>query len=169
MQGARIAGASKIVAIDVNPAREAISRAYGATHFIDPRAKSDIAAALRELVPGGVDYAFECVGNTNLMRAALEATNPGWGVAISVGIPGGDAQLTFSPASFMTGRSWKGSMLGGAKTRTFVPELVDWYKEGFLKLDELVTHRLPPEEINHGFDMMKSGEAIRSVIVFEHA
>ena len=168
LQGARIAGAAKIVAIDVNPAREQISRDYGATHFINPRETSDITAALRDIAAGGVDFAFECVGHTGLMRTALEATNPGWGVAISVGIAGGNAELTFNPASFMTGRTWKGSVLGGEKTRTTVPVLVDWYHDGFLKLDELVTHRLPLEEINHGFDMMKSGEAIRSVVVFRH-
>jgi S-(hydroxymethyl)glutathione dehydrogenase/alcohol dehydrogenase len=165
LQGARIAGAARIIAIDRNAAREAISRDYGATHFINPANVADLGAAIREIVPAGVDFAFECVGNAALMRTMLEATSAS-GMGVSVGIPGGGAQVTFDPSTFMTGRSWKGSLLGGEKTRTTVPRLVDWYCDGFLKLDELVTHRLQPEQINHGFAMMKSGEAIRSVILY---
>jgi len=166
LQGARIAGATRIIAIDLNASREQICRDYGATDFINPSQVEDLGAAIRSIVPLGVDFAFECVGNAGLMRTMLEATHHGWGMGISVGIPGGGAQVTFDPATFMTGRQWKGSMLGGEKTRTTVPTLVDWYCDGFLKLDELVTHRLPQSEINRGFDMMKSGEAIRSVIVY---
>jgi S-(hydroxymethyl)glutathione dehydrogenase/alcohol dehydrogenase len=167
LQGARIAGATRIVCIDTNASREAICRKFGATDFIDPAQVPDLGAAIQAIVPGGVDFAFECVGHTGLMRTMLEATNPGWGVGVSVGIPPSGSTLALDPASFMMGRSWKGSLLGGDKTRTAVPRLVDWYCDGFLKLDELVTHRIGLDEINHGFDMMKSGEAIRTVIVFD--
>jgi len=165
LQGARIAGANRIIAIDRNPAREQICREYGATDFIKAGEVENLGAAIRAIVPAGVDFAFECVGHTGLMRTMLEATNNCWGMGISVGIPGGGAEVTFDPASFMSGRTWRGSKLGGERTRTTVPRLVDWYCDGFLKLDELVTHRLPLEQINRGFDMMKSGEAIRSVVV----
>jgi len=167
LQGARIAGATRIVCIDTNASREAICRTFGATDFIDPAQVPDLGAAIQAIVPGGVDFAFECVGHTGLMRTMLEATNPGWGVGVSVGIPPSGSTLALDPASFMMGRSWKGSLLGGDKTRTAVPRLVDWYCDGFLKLDELVTHRIGLDEINNGFDMMKSGEAIRTVIVFD--
>jgi S-(hydroxymethyl)glutathione dehydrogenase/alcohol dehydrogenase len=169
LQGARIAGAARIIAVDLNPAREAISRSFGATDFINPAEVPDLAAAIAALVPGGVDYALECVGRPNLMRLALEVTNPAWGTAVSVGIAPSDTELTFNPASFMTGRTWKGSLLGGEKTRTTIPQLVQWYLDGVLKLDELVTHRIELGEVNHGFDMMKSGEAIRTVVVFPNA
>jgi S-(hydroxymethyl)glutathione dehydrogenase/alcohol dehydrogenase len=167
LQGARIAGAVKIICIDLNPEREAICRDYGATHFIDARSAPDLVSAINAIVPGGVDFGFECVGHPVLMRSVLEATNPGWGMGISVGIPPSGTELVFDPSSFMMGRSWKGSVLGGEKTRTTIPRLVDWYCDGFLKLDELITHRLSLDEINRGFDYMKSGEAIRSVILFD--
>jgi S-(hydroxymethyl)glutathione dehydrogenase/alcohol dehydrogenase len=166
VQGARIAGATRIIAVDTNPRREAIGRSLGATAFIDPKSVPDIAAHIRTLTGGGVDFSFECIGNIQVMRAALECTNPAWGVAVCVGIPGGGAQITFDPAQLMLGRTWKGSYLGGEKARTVVPQLVDWYANGFLKLDALITHRISLEQINHGFDMMKTGEAIRSVIVY---
>jgi S-(hydroxymethyl)glutathione dehydrogenase/alcohol dehydrogenase len=166
VQGARIAGAARIYGIDTNPRRASIARSLGATDFIDPRSVADVAAHIRSLSGGGVDFSFECIGNIEVMRAALECTNPAWGVAVCVGIPGGGAQMTFDPAMLMTGRTWKGSLLGGEKTRTVVPQLVDWYVNGLLRLDELVTHRLGLEEINRGFEMMRSGEAIRSVVVY---
>lgn len=167
IQGARIAGARRIIGIDLNPAREKIARAMGATDFVDPRkVEGDLAAHLRTLTGGGVDFSFECVGNEELMRQALESTNHAWGVGVAVGIAAPGKKVAFDPASFMTGRSWKGSYLGNEKPRSTVPQLVDWYMDGFLRIDELITHRITLDEVNKGFAMMRSGEAIRSVIVF---
>jgi len=166
VQGARMAGAARIIGIDLNPAREAIAREYGATDFIDPRATEDAPAAIRALTAGGVDCAFECVGATALMQQALHATNPAGGQVVSVGIPASGSELRFDPALFMTGRSWKGALLGGEKPRTVIPRLADWYASGFLRLDGLISHRLPLDEINRGFAMMKSGEAVRTVILY---
>jgi S-(hydroxymethyl)glutathione dehydrogenase/alcohol dehydrogenase len=167
IQGARIAGARRIIGIDLNPARESIARDMGATDFVDPRKiEGDFAVHLRTLTGGGVDFSFECVGNEELMRQALESTNHAWGVGVAVGIVAPGKKVTFDPASFMAGRTWKGSYLGNEKPRSRVPQLVDWYMDGFLKIDELITHRITLDEVNKGFAMMRSGEAIRSVIVF---
>jgi S-(hydroxymethyl)glutathione dehydrogenase/alcohol dehydrogenase len=168
IQGARLAGASKIIGVDLNPAREEAARSFGATHFVNPQSTPDVVAAVRAISGGaGVDFAFECVGHEELSRQALECTNPAWGTGVAVGIVAPDRQLGFDPMSFLTGRSWKGSLLGGERPKEAVPRLVNWYMDGFLKIDELITHRLKLNEINHGFDMMRSGEAIRSVIIFD--
>jgi S-(hydroxymethyl)glutathione dehydrogenase / alcohol dehydrogenase len=167
IQGARIAGAAKIIGVDINPDREAIARKMGATDFIDAKKEGDVVAALRAAAGGmGVDFAFECVGNNELLRQAVAACNHAWGKCVAVGILSQDKQLAFDPMSFLTGRTLTGSLLGGERPRSAVPRLVDWYMDGFLKLDELVTHRITLDEINKGFDMMRSGESIRTVIVF---
>jgi len=166
LEGARISGATKIVAIDINPAREAIARAHGATHFINPREVEDVVAKVREITGGGADYTFECVGNVALLSQAIDASNPFWGTVVSVGIPGEGVRMDFDPGTIMTGRKITGSLLGGSRTRTTIPRLVDWHADGVLHLDDLITHRLTLDEINKGFDMMKSGEAIRSVVIF---
>jgi S-(hydroxymethyl)glutathione dehydrogenase/alcohol dehydrogenase len=167
VQGAKIAGASKIIGIDINHARESFARQLGATHFINPKVTDDVVAQIRALTGGlGVDFAFECVGSDVLSRQAVDASNHAWGKCVAVGIPPGGKPLNFDPMSFLTGRTWTGSLLGGERPRSAVPRLVDWYMDGFLKLDELVTHQITLDEINHGFDMMRSGEAIRSVVVF---
>ena len=166
LQGARIAGASRIIGIDINPDREGIARELGATDFINPRECNDVVGKIRELSGGGVDFSFECVGNTTLIRQAIECTDPGSGTVVSVGVAGGGAEVSLDPTLLLTGRSWKGAMLGGEKPRTAVPRLVDWYEQGFLKLDSLVSHRIKHDEINRGFDMMRSGEATRTVILY---
>jgi len=167
IQGARIAGASRIIGVDINAAREGVARKLGATDFIYSSEVNDAVARVRELTGGlGADYAFECVGSTALARAAMDCTNHAWGMGVAVGIPGPGQTLDFQPMSFLTGRTWKGSILGGERPKRAVPDLVDWYMDGFLNIDDLITHRIVLDEVNHGFDMMKSGEAIRSVIVF---
>jgi S-(hydroxymethyl)glutathione dehydrogenase / alcohol dehydrogenase len=167
IQGARIAGARRIIGVDVNPERQASARGMGATDFVNPReVEGELSAHLRGMTNGGVDFAFECVGNEELVRQALESTNPAWGVAVGVGIVPPGKKATFEPSSFMTGRTWKGSFLGNEKPRSVVPRLVDWYMDGFLKIDELITHRISLEQINEGFDLMRTGKAIRTVIEF---
>ena len=165
-QGAKIAGATQIIAIDINPDREVVARNFGATEFINPKNVQDIVADIQTLTKGGVDFSFECIGNTALIRTAVDCTNPGWGVTVSVGVPASGSEVSFNPMEMMVGRTWKGALLGGEKPRTVVPKLVDWYANGFLRVDELITHRVALEDINRGFDMMKSGEAIRTVVVY---
>jgi len=167
IQGAKIAGAAKIIGIDINPSRESFARNLGATHFINPKQVEDVVGHIRALTGSlGVDYAFECVGSDVLSRQAVEASNHAWGKCVAVGVTPPGKTLDFNPMSFLTGRTWTGSLLGGERPRSAVPRLVDWYMDGFLKFDDLITHRIGLDDINHGFDMMRSGEAIRSVIVF---
>ena len=168
VQGARISGARRIIGIDVNPDRETIARELGATDFINPKAlPGDIAARVHEITAGGADYAFECVGNPALMRQALEATRPGSGIAMVIGGAPTGQELQLSPMSLLLGRTLRGSMLGGVKGRTDVPAFVDLYMQGQIKVDELITHYLPLEQINEGFALMKSGKAIRAVVLFD--
>ena len=166
LQGARIAGAARIIGVDINPAREATARDYGATDFINPRETPDVPAAIRALTGAGVDCAFECVGHTALMAEAFACTTPAGGQAVSVGIAPSGSELRFDPAAFMTGRSWKGALLGGEKPRSAIPRLADWYERGFLRLDDLISHRLTLDEVNQGFALMKSGDTVRSVILY---
>src|SRR5690606_15813852 len=163
VQGARIAGADMIVGVDINPAREALARRFGLTHFVDPSAiGGDLVAHLVELTKGGADYSFECVGSVDLMRQALECCHRGWGVSVIIGVAGAGQEIRTRPFQLVTGRVWKGSAFGGARGRTDVPKIVDWYMEGKINIDDLITHVLPLEDINKGFDLMHSGESIRS-------
>ncbi|HWB75189.1 MAG TPA: S-(hydroxymethyl)glutathione dehydrogenase/class III alcohol dehydrogenase [Nannocystaceae bacterium] len=167
VQGAKLAGADMIVGVDINPAREALGRKFGMTHFVDPRQHSnDLVAHLVELTKGGADYSFECVGKVDLMRQALECCHRGWGVSVIIGVAGAGQEIGTRPFQLVTGRVWKGSAFGGARGRTDVPKIVDWYMDGKIEIDDLITHKLPLSRINEAFDLMHSGESIRTVIEF---
>lgn len=167
IQGARLVGAEKIIGVDINPAREAIARTFGMTHFVNPtEVQGDLAAHLVELTGGGADYSFECVGNVKLMRQALECCHRGWGVSTIIGVAGAGQEISTRPFQLVTGRKWQGSAFGGARGRTDVPKLVDWYMDGRIEIDPLITHKLPLERINEAFDLMHSGSSIRTVIEF---
>jgi len=167
IQGARMVGAGMIVGVDINPRREALARQFGMTDFVDPnRVTGDLVAHLVELTKGGADYSFECVGNTTLMRQALECCHKGWGVCTIIGVAAAGEEISTRPFQLVTGRVWKGSAFGGARGRTDVPRIVDWYMDGRLNIDDLITHTLPLERINDGFDLMERGESIRSVVVY---
>lgn len=164
VQGARLAGAKKIIGVDTNPAKEAIARQFGATDFINPKTVEKLGSHLMKLTGGGADYTFECIGNPQVMRQAFECTHPAWGMAYVIGVAPHGAEVTTYPGHLMMGRHWTGCYIGGARL-TKLPEIVDWYMEKKIDLDSLVTHRLKLEQINEGFEMMKSGESIRTVIV----
>ena len=166
IQAAKMVGADKIIGIDINPAREAMARQFGMTQFINPRDVENVVDAIVQLTDGGADYSFECVGNTQLMRQALECCHKGWGKSIVIGVAAAGQEISTRPFQLVTGRHWLGSAFGGARGRTDVPKIVDWYMEGKLKIDELITHTLPLERINEGFDLMERGESIRSVVVY---
>ncbi len=169
VQGARIAGADMIVGVDINPAREELARKLGMTHFVNPGSLekgSDVVAHLVELTKGGADYSFECVGNTTLMRQALECCHRGWGVSVVIGVAGAGQEIATRPFQLVTGRVWKGSAFGGARGRTDVPKIVDWYMDGKIDIDSMITHTLPLEKINEGFELMRAGKSIRTVITF---
>src|SRR6201994_1818639 len=167
VQGARMAGADMIVGVDINPAREALARKFGLTHFVNPRdVKGDLVAHLVELTKGGADYSFECIGNVDVMRQALECCHRGWGESIIIGVAGGRRGGKTPPFQLVTGRVWKGTAFGGARGRTDVPQIVDWYMDGRINIDDLITHKLPLERINEGFDLMHEGKSIRSVVEF---
>jgi S-(hydroxymethyl)glutathione dehydrogenase / alcohol dehydrogenase len=167
VQGARIAGADRIIGVDVNPAREAIARKFGMTDFVNPsQLKDDLVGHLVEVTKGGADYSFECVGNVKLMRQALECAHRGWGKSIIIGVAGAGQEIATRPFQLVTGRVWMGTAFGGAHGRTDVPRIVDWYMDGRINIDDLITHVLPFEKINDGFDLMRRGESIRSVVVF---
>jgi len=167
IQGARMVGADMIVGVDINPNREALARKFGLTHFVNPKEISeDLVPYLINLTDGGADYSFECVGNVELMRQALECCHRGWGVSTIIGVAGAGKEIHTRPFQLVTGRIWKGSAFGGARGRTDVPKIVDWYMEGRINIDDLITHVMPLEQINTGFDLMHSGESIRSVVTF---
>jgi S-(hydroxymethyl)glutathione dehydrogenase/alcohol dehydrogenase len=167
IQGARMVGADKIIGVDINPARESLARQLGMTHFVNPRdVKGDLVAHLVELTGGGADYSFECIGNTQVMRQALECCHRGWGQSIIIGVAGAGQEIATRPFQLVTGRVWRGTAFGGARGRTDVPRIVDWYMEGRIDIDSLITHRLPLERINEGFELMHRGESIRSVVVY---
>jgi S-(hydroxymethyl)glutathione dehydrogenase/alcohol dehydrogenase len=167
VQGARLAGADKIIGVDLNPGREALARTLGLTHFVNPGAMAqDLVAHLIELTDGGADYSFECVGNVNLMRQALECCHRGWGVSVIIGVAGAGQEITTRPFQLVTGRTWKGTAFGGARGRTDVPRMVDWYMQGKIEIDRLITHKLPLERINEAFDLMHDGQSIRTVIEY---
>jgi S-(hydroxymethyl)glutathione dehydrogenase / alcohol dehydrogenase len=167
IQGARLAGAAMIVAIDVNPARETMARKFGATHFVNPKElKGDLVAHLVDLTRGGADFSFECVGNPKLMRQALECCQRGWGTSVIIGVAGAGEEIATRPFQLVTGRTWKGTAFGGARGRRDVPRIVDWYMERRINIDDLITHTLPLDRINEAFDLMHAGKSIRSVVTF---
>ena len=167
VQGARMVGADKIIGVDLNPEREALARRFGLTHFVNPKEiEGDLVAHLVELTGGGADYSFECVGNTQLMRQALECCHRGWGMSVIVGVAGAGQEISTRPFQLVTGRAWKGTAFGGARGRTDVPKIVDWYMDGKIDIDSLITHTMPLSDINKAFDLMHSGESIRSVVTF---
>ncbi|MCC7327652.1 MAG: S-(hydroxymethyl)glutathione dehydrogenase/class III alcohol dehydrogenase [Burkholderiales bacterium] len=167
VQGARMAGANMIVGVDLNAQREPLARKFGLTHFVNPRdVGGDLVAHLVELTGGGADYSFECIGNVDLMRQALECCHRGWGVSVVIGVAGVGQEIRTRPFQLVTGRVWKGTAFGGARGRTDVPKIVDWYMEGRINIDDLITHVMPLERINEAFDLMHSGASIRSVVQF---
>jgi len=167
LQGARLVGADMIVGVDLNPAREELARKFGMTHFVNPKDHGDdLVACLVELTKGGADYSFECIGNTTVMRQALECCHKGWGESIIIGVAGAGQEISTRPFQLVTGRSWRGTAFGGARGRTDVPKIVDWYMDGKINIDDLITHVMPLEDINKGFDLMHEGKSIRSVVTF---
>jgi S-(hydroxymethyl)glutathione dehydrogenase/alcohol dehydrogenase len=166
IQGAKMVGANRIVGVDLNPGRVEIARKFGMTDFVNPREVPNLVDHLVQLLDGGADYAFECIGNTSTMRQALECCHKGWGQCFIIGVAEAGAEISTRPFQLVTGREWKGSAFGGARGRTDVPTIVDWYMDGKINIDDLITHTLPLERINEGFDMMQRGESIRSVVVY---
>ena len=167
IQGARMAGADKIVGVDINPGRKALAEKFGMTHFVNPKeVEGDLVPYLVALTDGGADYSFECVGNVDLMRQALECCHRGWGVSVIIGVAGAGQEIKTRPFQLVTGRVWKGTAFGGARGRTDVPRIVDWYMDGKINIDDLITHTMPLTEINTAFDLMHEGKSIRSVVTF---
>jgi S-(hydroxymethyl)glutathione dehydrogenase/alcohol dehydrogenase len=167
IQGARLVGADKIIGVDLNPAREPLARKFGMTHFLNPKDVPNIVQAIADLTDGGVDYSFECIGNVNVMRQALECCHKGWGESVIIGVAGAGQEIATRPFQLVTGRVWRGSAFGGAKGRTDVPKIVDWYMAGKINIDDLITHTMPLEKINDAFDLMHHGESIRSVVLYD--
>jgi S-(hydroxymethyl)glutathione dehydrogenase/alcohol dehydrogenase len=167
IQGARMVGANMIIGVDVNPRRRVLAEKFGMTHFVNPKeAGAELVPHLVGLTDGGADYSFECVGNVDLMRQALECCHRGWGVAVIIGVAGAGQEIKTRPFQLVTGRVWKGTAFGGARGRTDVPKIVDWYMDRKINIDDLITHQMPLEKINDAFELMHRGESIRSVVVF---
>lgn len=167
IQGARMVGANMIIGVDINPNKRELAEKFGMTHFVNPlEVEGDLVPYLVDLTKGGADYSFECVGNVKLMRQALECCHKGWGMSVIVGVAGAGQEISTRPFQLVTGRIWKGSAFGGARGRTDVPKIVDWYMEGKINIDDLITHTMPLAEINRAFDLMHKGESIRSVVTF---
>jgi len=166
VQGARLAGAAQIVGVDVNPSREKLARELGMTHFVNPKDHKDVVGHVVELTGGGADYSFECVGDVKLMRQALECCHRGWGVSVIIGVAGAGQEIATRPFQLVTGRVWKGTAFGGARGRTDVPRIVDWYMDKRIEIDPLITHKLPLERINEAFDLMHEGKSIRAVALY---
>ena len=164
LQGARLVGADRIIGVDVNDAKRPLAEKFGMTNFINPGEVDDVVAAIVELTDGGVDYSFECIGNVEVMRQALECCHKGWGESVIIGVAGAGQEISTRPFQLVTGRVWRGTAFGGAKGRTQVPKIVDWYMDGKINIDDLITHTMPLEDINKGFDLMHEGESIRSVV-----
>jgi S-(hydroxymethyl)glutathione dehydrogenase/alcohol dehydrogenase len=167
IQAARMVGANKIIGVDINPKKRELAEKFGMTHFVNPQEiAGDLVPYLVDLTKGGADYSFECIGNVNTMRQALECCHKGWGVSVIIGVAGAGKEISTRPFQLVTGRVWKGSAFGGAKGRTDVPKIVDWYMDGKINIDDLITHVMPIEKINDAFDLMHKGESIRSVVTF---
>ena len=167
IQAARMVGAGQIVGVDLNPSKRELAEKFGMTHFVNPKeVEGDLVAYLVDLTKGGADYSFECIGNVNIMRNALECCHKGWGVSVIIGVAGAGQEISTRPFQLVTGRVWKGSAFGGARGRTDVPKIVDWYMEGKINIDDLITHVMPLERINNTFELMQKGQSIRSVVTF---
>src|ERR1700688_4761377 len=167
VQGARLVGADMIVGVDVNPKRKALAEKFGMTHFVNPKeVEGDLVPYLVALTKGGAGYSFECVGSVDLMRQAMECCHRGCGVSVVVGVAGAGKEISTRPFQLVTGRVWKGTAFGGARGRTDVPQIVDWYMDGKINIDDLITHQMPLSDINKAFELMHSGESIRSVVVY---
>src|ERR1035437_5260043 len=167
IQGALLAGANLIVGVDINPARKTLAEKFVMTHFVNPKeVEGDLVPYLVNLTKGGADYSFECIGNVDIMRQALECCHKGWGVSVIIGVAGAGKEIKTRPFQLVTGRVWKGTAFGGAKGRRDVPRIVDWYMEGRINIDDLITHNLKLDEINQGFDLMHEGKSLRSVVTF---
>ena len=167
IQGARLAGANMIIGVDLNPRKRELAERFGMTHFVNPKeVDGDLVPYLVNLTKGGVDYSFECIGNVDVMRQALECCHKGWGVSVIIGVAGAGQEIRTRPFQLVTGRVWKGSAFGGARGRTDVPRIVDWYMDGKIEIDPMITHTLSLAEINKGFDLMHAGESIRAVVVY---
>ena len=167
LQGLRMVGADIIVGVDLNPSKVPLAEKFGMTHFVNPaEVEGDLVAHLVDITKGGADYSFECIGNVDVMRTALECCHKGWGESIIIGVAGAGQEISTRPFQLVTGRSWRGTAFGGARGRTDVPKIVDWYMDGKINIDDLITHTMPLEDINNAFDLMHSGESIRSVVNF---
>jgi S-(hydroxymethyl)glutathione dehydrogenase/alcohol dehydrogenase len=168
IQGARMVGADMIVGVDVNARKQSLAEKFGMTHFVNPKeVKGDLVAHLIELTGGGADYSFECIGNVQTMRQALECCHKGWGESVIIGVAGAGQEISTRPFQLVTGRVWRGTAFGGAKGRTDVPRIVDWYMDGKINIDDLITHTMPLADINRGFKLMEQGSSIRSVVVYD--
>ena len=166
IQGAKMAGADKIVGVDLNNAKKEWGEKFGMTHFVNPKDVSDVVAHIVELTDGGADYSFDCTGNTDVMRQALECCHRGWGTSVIIGVAEAGKEIATRPFQLVTGRNWRGTAFGGAKGRTDVPKIVDWYMQGKIQIDPMITHVMPLEKINDAFDLMHEGKSIRSVVTF---
>ena len=166
VQGARLAGAERIIGVDLNPQRRMLAGQFGMTDFVNPKDVDDVVQAIIDLTDGGVDYSFECIGNTDVMRQALECCHKGWGESIIIGVAAAGREIATRPFQLVTGRVWRGTAFGGAKGRTEVPQIVDWYMDGKINIDDLITHTFSLGDINKGFELMHAGESIRSVVVY---
>ena len=166
IQGARMAGAERIIGVDTNPGKRPLAERFGMTDFVDPIDVEDTTAAIVDMTDGGVDYSFECIGNVDVMRQALECCHKGWGESVIIGVAGAGQEIATRPFQLVTGRVWRGTAFGGAKGRTDVPKIVDWYMDGKVNIDDLITHTMPLEDINNAFELMHAGESIRSVVVY---
>jgi S-(hydroxymethyl)glutathione dehydrogenase / alcohol dehydrogenase len=166
VQGARMVGADRIIGVDTNPAKIELAKQFGMTDFINPREVDNVTGSIIDMTGGGVDYSFECIGNVNTMRQALECTHKGWGQSYIIGVAGAGQEISTRPFQLVTGRTWRGTAFGGARGRTDVPRIVDWYMNGKIQIDPLITHTMPLEEINTAFELMHEGKSIRSVVLF---
>ncbi|MEC9224037.1 MAG: zinc-binding dehydrogenase, partial [Pseudomonadota bacterium] len=166
IQGARMVGADRIIGIDVNPTKAILGAEFGMSDFINPKDVNDVTGAIIDMTDGGVDYSFECIGNVETMRQALECCHKGWGESFIIGVAGAGQEISTRPFQLVTGRSWKGTAFGGARGRTDVPRIVDWYMNGKISIDPLITHTMPLKDINKAFDLMHKGESIRSVVIY---
>ncbi|MEO0350270.1 MAG: S-(hydroxymethyl)glutathione dehydrogenase/class III alcohol dehydrogenase [Cyanobacteria bacterium P01_A01_bin.15] len=168
IQGCRLVGADMIVGVDLNPSKKALAEKFGMTHFVNPKEiEGELVPYLVELTKGGADYTFECIGNVQVMRQALECCHKGWGESIIIGVAASGQEISTRPFQLVTGRVWKGSAFGGAKGRTDVPKIIDWYMDGKINIDDLITHTFPLEQINEAFTVMHEGKSIRSVVTFD--
>ena len=166
IQGARLVGADKIIGVDLNPKKVELANKFGMTHFVDASKSNDVVAEIVDLTDGGADYSFEAIGNVNTMRQALECCHRGWGESTIIGVAGAGQEIATRPFQLVTGRVWRGTAFGGAKGRTDVPKIVDWYMDGKINIDDLITHTMPLSDINEAFHLMHEGESIRSVVTY---